>query len=96
MHDLETAANDARTAKCSAHLVWRGIGRDVVILGRDAGNQVTHRATHDIGFESGRLQRFASAPCAGRNVLTANTMPCDGNQRGRTDNGRITATKYAA
>ena len=41
------------------HLLGRGIGRHIKILGRMIKQQIAHRTTDDIGLESGFLQAFA-------------------------------------
>ena len=74
MHDLEAAADDARAAEQAAHLIGRGVGGDVVVLGLDAGDQVAHRAADDVGLEAALLQRFADAPGAGRDLLAADAV----------------------
>jgi hypothetical protein len=64
MHDLEAAADDAGAAEQGAHLLGRGIGGDVVVLGVDAGDQVAHRAADDIGLVAGlcRVSQVRRAP----------------------------------
>ncbi|MNT35680.1 hypothetical protein D3C72_1717150 [compost metagenome] len=57
MHDLEAAADDARAPEQRLHLLGRGVGRDVEILGLDAEQQVAHGAADDIGLVAGLLQR---------------------------------------
>ncbi|MCY1503634.1 hypothetical protein D9M68_377640 [compost metagenome] len=57
VHDLEAPPDDARAPEQRLHLVGRGVGRDVEILGLDAEQQVAHRAAHDVGLVAGLLQR---------------------------------------
>ncbi len=57
MHDLEAPADDARAPEQRLHLLGRGVGGDVEVLGLDAEQQVAHGAADDIGLVAGLLQR---------------------------------------
>ncbi len=58
MHKLEAATDDSRIAKLGAHLLRRGAGGDVEILGRDIEQHVTYTTTHQISLVAGVLQTF--------------------------------------
>ena len=79
MHELEAPADDARAAEQHAHLVGRGVGGDVEILGFEAGDQVAHGAADDIGLVSRPLQRLADAPRPGRHQIAVDAVAGVGN-----------------
>src|SRR5574340_549221 len=56
MHQLETPPDDARTAEHAAHLLRRGIGRDVEILRGALQQQIAHRPPPHIGLKARRPQ----------------------------------------
>ena len=85
MHDLKTAANDARTAEALAYLLRRGAGGDVVILGRNARQQVSHRTTDDVGLVAVLLEGFDGAAAAAAECVTANAVLLE------TDHGGLAA-----
>ncbi len=55
--DLEASPDDARAPEQRLHLIGRGVGRDVEILGLDAEQQVAHRAADDERLVARLLQR---------------------------------------
>ena len=57
VHDAKAPADDESAPEQSLDLLRRGIGGYVEILGAQPDQQVAHRATHHIGFETGLLQR---------------------------------------
>ncbi|CRM73630.1 hypothetical protein [Pseudomonas sp. 22 E 5] len=58
VHQLEAATDDSRIAKLGTHLLRRGAGGDVEILGRDIEQHVTYAAAHQISLVAGVLQTF--------------------------------------
>jgi len=63
MHQLEAAADDARIAKLGAHLLGRGAGGDVEVLGCDIEQHVAYTAAHQISLVTGVLQTFDDVHC---------------------------------
>ena len=49
VHQAEAAADDARAPEYAAHLLRRGIGGHVEVLGLEAEQQVAHRAADHVG-----------------------------------------------
>jgi hypothetical protein len=82
VHDLEAATDDARAAEGGAHLLGRGAGGDVVVLGRLADQEVAHRAPHDEGLEALLLQHRAHLARGRRQLLAADAVAFDRNQGG--------------
>ena len=56
MDDAKASAYDECAAKSRLHLLRRGVGGNVKVFGLQAQQQVTDRATDDIGFEATFLQ----------------------------------------
>ena len=50
VHDAKALADDEGAAKQAFDLLGRGVGGHVEVLGAQAQQQVTHGATHDVGF----------------------------------------------
>ena len=48
MHDAKTAPNDEGPPEQGFDLLWRRIGGDIKILGRQAHEQIAHCAAHDV------------------------------------------------
>ena len=59
MDDLEAAADQARAAEQTVHLLRIGVGGDIKVLGCDPEQQVAHRAADHIGLVALGLQRLA-------------------------------------
>ena len=57
VNDAKTPADDKSTAKQGFDLLRRGVGGHIKILGPQADQQVTHRATHDESLITGVLER---------------------------------------
>ncbi len=74
MHQLKTAANDARITKLGAHLFGGGVGGHVEIFGCDAKQQITDAATDQIGLIARALEAFHHLDGMTANVLAANGM----------------------
>jgi hypothetical protein len=70
-----------RAAEAAAHLLRRGIGGDVEVLGRHAGEQVAHRAADDIGLVAILLQGFDGAPAATADLVPLQAVLGDGDDR---------------
>ena len=79
MHDLEAAADDARTAEGAAHFFRRGVGGDVKILGFGADQQVAHRAADDVGLEAVFLQGFADAAATAADAVAGDAVAGNGD-----------------
>ena len=57
VHDAEPAPDDEGATEQALHLLGRGRGGHIEILGLESQNQVTHRAADDIGLETRLLER---------------------------------------
>jgi hypothetical protein len=80
MHDLEAPADDARTAEKRAHLFRRGAGRNVIVLGRVAAQQITNGAPDDERRVAVLLEHRAYPARGGRQLLAADSVPGRRNQ----------------
>ncbi|CAM2144817.1 hypothetical protein PT2222_160170 [Paraburkholderia tropica] len=83
VHDLEAAADDARAAEQLLHLVGRGVRGHVEVLGRDAEQQVAHRAADDERAKTRLLQAFGHA-----HSVAGDQRRVDAVHVGREDHGR--------
>ena len=70
----EAPADDEGATKQRLDLFRRRVGRDVEILGRDAKQQVAHRAADDKGLEAGLLQLAGHVLRAARDLGPAYRM----------------------
>ena len=61
VHQTEAAADDESAAEVRLHLLGRGVGGHVPVLGPQPDQQVTHGATYDVGLVPGVLQRLHDA-----------------------------------
>ena len=82
VHDLETPADEARAPETPSHLLGRGIGGDVEILGGDADQEVAHGAADDESLVALVLECFDDAPAAIADRLAADAVPGMGNHGG--------------
>ena len=57
MDDAKAPADDEGAAEQALHLLRRGVGRDVEVLGAQAHEQVAHRAADDVGLVAALGQR---------------------------------------
>ena len=84
VHDLEAAADDAAALEQTVHLLRRGVGDHVEVLGLAPAQQVTQAAADQIGLETGLVQAVehiqggAGNVLAGDRVLVAGDHPCFG------------------
>ena len=56
VHDAKAPSDDEGPPKQRLHLLGRGVGGHVEVLGPPAHQEVAHRTAHHIGFEAGILQ----------------------------------------
>ena len=68
--------------KIVAHLLGRGIGRDVEVLRLEVEQQVAHRAAHHESLEAGLLQTGGHAPRAGADALARDAVLVEGDDQG--------------
>ena len=56
VHDTKTPPDDESAAKQALHLLGRGVGRHIKILGAQANQQVAHRTANHVRFKTGIVQ----------------------------------------
>ena len=92
MHQLEAPPDDARTAEHAAHLLRRGIGRHIEILGDTIQQQIAHRTAHHIGLIACRLQPVGDFQRAVADLLARHAMQFERDHLGisyRSGFGRL-------
>ena len=84
MRQAEAAADQAAVAELLAHLLGRGVGGHVEILGVAADQQVSHGAADQIGLETGVPQAVEHAQRVRADVLARDgvLVARDGSQSG--------------
>ncbi len=84
MRQAEAAADQAAVAELLAHLLGRGVGGHVEILGVAADQQVPHGAADQIGLETGVPQAVEHAQRVRADVLARDgvLVARDGSQSG--------------
>ena len=74
VHDLKAPPDQTGAAKQPLHLLGRGVGGDVEILGCHAQQQVAYGAADDKGAKARLLQRVGHAHCVARDQRRVDTV----------------------
>jgi hypothetical protein len=74
VRETESAPDQAAAGENFLHLLRRGAGSDVEVLGRFAEQQVAHAPAHDVGLETGILQVADYFACVRAELLEPDSV----------------------
>src|SRR5690606_30908216 len=89
VREAEAAADQAAVAEQLLDLFGRGVGGDVEILGRQAGQQAAHGAADQAGAMAGLVQAVEHAHGVGADGPTGNRVLVAGDDPQRARFGRV-------